>query len=74
MPRVVNLALAAFFLAFLIPLFLHFGSLATIAKVMLSVLVVLPFGLLTLLCLTSAARPGSLGRFARKHRPSRTRR
>ncbi|MCU1594110.1 MAG: hypothetical protein JWO12_1502 [Frankiales bacterium] len=67
----MNVALAAFFLAFLIPLVLHFESLARVAQVMLSVLVVFPFGLLTLLCLTSAARPGSLGRFARKHRPVR---
>ena len=68
----MNLALAAFFLAFLIPLVLHFGALALIAQVMLTAFVVFPFGLLTLLCLTSAARPGSLGRFARKHRPART--
>jgi hypothetical protein len=57
-------------LAFLIPLVLHFGSLALVAQIMLSVLVVFPFGLLTVLCLLSAVRPGSLGRFARKRRPA----
>jgi hypothetical protein len=37
---------------------------------MLLLFVGFPFGLLTVLCLLSAARPGSLGRFARKHRPA----
>lgn len=70
MPRVLNLALAAFFLAFLIPLGLHLGDLTLVAQVMLVLFVGAPFGLLTLLCLLSAFRPGSLGRFARKHRPA----
>jgi hypothetical protein len=73
-PRVVNIALAAFFLAFLIPLGLHLGDLTLVAQVMLMLFVGLPFGLLTLLCLVSAVRPGSLGRAARRLRPSGPRR
>lgn len=71
MPRVLNLALAAFFLAFLIPLFLHLSRLAVVGQVMLLIFVAFPFGLLTLLCLVSAIRPGALGRAARKYRPQR---
>ena len=67
MPRVVNLALAAFFLMFLVPLATHLGGLATTAQVLLVVLAV-PFALLTLLCLMSAARPGSVGRLTRRAR------
>jgi hypothetical protein len=73
-PRVVNLALAAFFLAFLIPLGLHLGDLILVAQVMLLLFVGFPFGLLTVLCLLSAARPGCLGRLARRVRPSGPRR
>lgn len=65
----LNVALAAFFLAFLVPLVTHLGGLATVAQVMLVVLGV-PFALLTLTCLMSAARPGSVGRTARRLRRS----
>lgn len=67
MPRVVNLALALFFLAFLIPIALRLGDQTRSAQVLL-VLIAIPFTLLTALCLASAARPGSLGRAARKLR------
>ena len=70
MPRVVNLALAAFFLLFLVPLFRHLDDVTTSARVLLLVLAV-PFVLLTVLCLVSALRPGSLGRAARRARRSR---
>ena len=65
MPRVVNVALAAFFLLFLVPLVVFLPGRTTLAQVLL-VLVALPFGLLTFLCLCSAARPGSLGRWAQR--------
>ncbi|MGB8649178.1 MAG: hypothetical protein WCD35_00815 [Mycobacteriales bacterium] len=67
MPRVLNLALAAFFLLFLVPLFTHLGGLRTSAQVLL-VVVAVPFALLTLGLLTSAARPGSVGRAMRRLR------
>ena len=66
-PRVVNLALALFFLAFLIPLAVRLGDQTRSVQVLL-VLIAVPFSLLTVLCLASAARPGSLGRAARKFR------
>lgn len=69
-PRVVNLALAAFFLLFLVPMATHLQGLATLAQVLL-VVVAVPFALLTVLCLMSAARPGSVGRLARRARPRR---
>ena len=71
MPRVVNLALAAFFLLFLVPAATHLGGLPTLAQVML-VLLMIPFAFLTLLCLLSAARPGSVGRLLRRRRPRKT--
>lgn len=67
MPRVVNVALAGLLLAFLVPLFTHLGRVGTGAKVML-VTLALPFALLALLCLASAARPGCLGRLIRRTR------
>ncbi|MCU1587654.1 MAG: hypothetical protein JWN31_1147 [Frankiales bacterium] len=67
MPRVVNLALALFFLAFLVPLAIKLPDLATSVQVLLVVLGIF-FGLLTLACLASAAKPGSLGRLARRLR------
>ncbi len=70
-PRVVNLVLAALFLLFLVPAVTHFDGLTTVAQVMLVVLM-LPFGVLTLLCLMSAARPGSVGRLAKRVRPRKT--
>lgn len=67
MPRVVNLALALFFLTFLVPLGLRLGDQTTSVKVLL-VLIAIPFSLLTIACLASAARPGCLGRTARRLR------
>ncbi len=67
MPRVVNGALAALLLTFLVPVFTHLGQVGTGARVML-VAVSVPFLLLTLACLSSAIRPGSLGRLARRTR------
>ena len=71
MPRVVNVALATFFLLFLVPLVVFLPGLPTLAQVLL-VLVALPFALLTFLCLCSAARPGSLGRWAQRVKAKRT--
>jgi len=59
--------LAAFFLVFLVPLFTHLGGLTALAQVLL-LAVAVPFVLLTVLCLMSALRPGSVGRLARKAR------
>ena len=70
MPRVVNGALAVFFLLFLIPLFTHLGGRTTVAQVLL-VLIAIPFVLLTVGCLSAALRPGSVGRLARRLRPRR---
>ncbi len=67
MPRVVNVALAAFFLMFLVPMFTHLGGLTAMAQALL-VAIAVPFALLTVLCLMSAARPGSVGRLARRLR------
>ena len=67
MPRVVNLALAVAFLAFLIPLWLRLSEQETSVQVLL-VLIAIPFSLLTLACLASAAQPGCLGRLARRLR------
>ena len=70
MPRVVNLALAAFLLAFLVPLFTHLGGLPRAAQVLLVALAV-PFALIIALCLMSALRPGSVGRLGRRVRRTR---
>lgn len=70
-PRVVNVALAAFFLLFLVPLVYFLPGLTTVAQVLL-VLLAVPFLLLTVLCLCSALRPGSLGRFATKAKARRS--
>jgi hypothetical protein len=66
-PRVVNLALALFFAAFLVPLWLRLGGRATIVQVLL-VLIAVPFTLLAVACLASAAKPGCLGRLVRRLR------
>ena len=71
MPRVLNLALAVFFLLFLVPIATHLSGRTTSTQVLL-VLLALPFLLLTVLCLCSAARPGSLGRTARRARARRS--
>ena len=72
MPRVVNLALAAFFLCFLVPVALFLGDVQQTSAKVLLVLLSLPFVLLTILCLASAARPGCLGRAARRAKSRRT--
>jgi hypothetical protein len=69
-PRVVNVALAALLLLFLVPVATHLGRVGTGARVMLVALCV-PFALLVVLCLASAVRPGSLGRAARRARSRR---
>jgi hypothetical protein len=66
-PRVVNLALAVFFAGFLVPLWMRLGGRSTSVQVLL-VLIAVPFSLLSLACLASAARPGCLGRAARRLR------
>lgn len=68
-PRVVNLALAALLLLVLVPAVTHFAGRPLSVQVVLG-FVVLLFGLLTVLCLASAARPGSLGRLLRRVRRS----
>ncbi len=70
MPRVLNLALAAFFLLVLSPIVTTFDDRSTVARIALVVLA-LPFLLLVVLCLASALRPGSLGRAARRARARR---
>lgn len=71
-PRVLNLALAVFFLLVLSPIVTTLDDQSTVGKVALVVLA-LPFVLLAALCLASAARPGSLGRAARRARARRQR-
>jgi threonine/homoserine/homoserine lactone efflux protein len=66
-PRVFNVFLAVFFLAFLVPIFLHLGDVSTSVAVMLVVVAVL-FLPMTIACLMSAAQPGSVGRAARRMR------
>ena len=67
-PRVFNLVMAAFLLAFLVPIVMHIGDVGVVYQVFL---VLVGGGLLLPLivaCLCSAARPGSLGRLARRLR------
>ncbi len=66
----LNLSLAGFFLLFLVPIATHLARRPTSTQVLL-VLAALPFLLLTVLCLCSAIRPGSLGRLARAARDRR---
>ena len=73
MPRVLNVALAAMCLLLLGPIVTNLGGkpgYVQVALVMLS----LPFLLLKLACLASAARPGSLGRALRRRRGQRGKR
>ena len=49
----------------------YLPGLTTVAQVLL-VLVALPFVLLTFLCLCSALRPGSLGRWAQRTKARRS--
>lgn len=72
MPRVLNVALAGFVLLLLSPVVAAWDRLALIERISV-VLVALPFVLLAGLCLASAARPGSLGRAARRARARRQR-
>lgn len=67
MPRVLNLALTVFLLLVVAPIVTHLGGKAVYVQVAL-VLSVLPVLLVALLCLASAARPGSLGRAVRRRR------
>jgi threonine/homoserine/homoserine lactone efflux protein len=66
-PRVLNLAIAVFFLALLAPVVNVWGDLRWYAQVAV-VLFGAPFVLVAAMCLASAARPGSLGRAARRLR------
>ena len=65
MPRVLNLALAVVLLALVAPVVTKFGGKPVYVQIALvgTVVLVLP---LVLACLASAARPGSLGRLARR--------
>jgi MFS-type transporter involved in bile tolerance (Atg22 family) len=66
-PRVLNLAIAGIFLALLAPVVGAWGDLRWYAQVAV-VLFGAPFLLVALMCLASAARPGSLGRAVRRAR------
>ena len=67
-PRVFNVVMAALLLAFLVPILLHIGDVGIAYQVFLALvggLLLLP---LIVACLCSAARPGSVGRAARRLR------
>ena len=66
-PRVVNVAVAACFLVFLVPLATHLDDVKPVARVLLLVIAV-PFALGTVALLCSAVRPGSVGRLFRRAR------
>lgn len=66
-PRVVNLALAAVLLVFLVPLVTRLPGRSLSVQVVL-VVVGLPFVVLAAGCLASAVRPGSVGRLVRRNR------
>ena len=67
MPRVLNISLAIVLLACLSPVVYRLGGLRTWVQVLV-VLLCLPVVLVALACLSSAARPGSLGRALRRLR------
>ena len=67
MPRVLNLALSVVLLALVAPVVTKFGGKPVYVQIALVGTVVLFLPLL-LACLASAARPGSVGRFARRLR------
>ncbi len=69
-PRVFNVALAAVLLACLSPVAYRLGGHPAWVQVLIVVLA-LPVVLVALACLTSAARPGSLGRALRRARARR---
>jgi ABC-type spermidine/putrescine transport system permease subunit II len=68
---VLNLAMGVFFLVVLAPALTSFTGKPWYVQAAL-VLFGLPFVLVAGLCLTSAARPGSLGRAARRLRARRS--
>ena len=72
MPRVLNVMLAIVFLGILAPITTTLGGRPGYEQAGI-VLFALPFLLLSVLCLSSAIRPGSLGRAARRLRARRTR-
>ena len=71
-PRVFNTTLAAVLLACVAPILSTFGDHSRLVQVYL-VIAVVPVLLLVGLCLSSALRPGSLGRAARRARARRSR-
>ncbi len=66
-PRVLNVSLAIVLLACLSPVAYRFGGHPVWVQVLL-VLLCLPVVLVAAACLSSAARPGSLGRLTRRLR------
>jgi predicted PurR-regulated permease PerM len=70
-PRVVNVAVAAVLLVILSPVAYRLDDKPSWVRVLV-VLLCLPVVLVALACLCSAARPGSLGRLARKLRSRRS--
>lgn len=71
-PRVLNAAIAVFLLACVFPLVTTFSNHSRPVQAYL-VVAVLPVLLVVALCLSSALRPGSLGRAARRARARRRR-
>ncbi len=72
MPRVLNAALAVVLLACVAPVVTRFGGRGLLLQVVL-VFLIAPVLLLVGLCLSSAIRPGSLGRAVRRMRSRRPR-
>ncbi len=70
MPRVLNVALAVVLLLLVAPIVTEFDGKRWYAQVVL-LAVTVPTVLLALVCLCSAARPGSLGRAVRRLRARR---
>ena len=67
MPRVLNVALAVVLLLLVAPVLTEFGGKRWYVQAMF-VGVIVPVVLLSIACLLSAARPGSLGRTVRRRR------
>ena len=70
MPRVTNAAIAVVLIALMSPVVITWGDRTNVQRVFLCVMVAF-FMLFVVLCLASALRPGSLGRFARRGRARR---
>ena len=70
MPRVLNVALAVVLLLLVAPIVTNFDGKRWYVQVVL-LCVTVPTVLLALACLSSAARPGSLGRAVRRLRGRR---